>query len=135
MLNANSSFAFSFKSFTCILSPICKYSIVMCKLCWIKIWMWIGVLQRSPQSGNIRHAMTDPYYLRRFLQVEGKKKRKKKKDVYFSKFQFANKVTFTRYLLKKVLSLRQNCWSLQNCLSLNKTMFFFFLFFFLNFKC
>ena len=32
-LNANSSFAFSFKSFTRILSPICKYSIVMCKLC------------------------------------------------------------------------------------------------------
>ena len=37
--------------------------------------MWIGVLQRSPQCGNIRHAMTDPYYLRCFLQVEGKKKR------------------------------------------------------------
>ena len=32
-LNANSSFAFSFKSFTRILSPVCKYSIVMCKLC------------------------------------------------------------------------------------------------------
>ena len=36
--------------------------------------MWIGVLQRSPQCGNIRHAMTDQYYLRRFLQVKGKKK-------------------------------------------------------------
>ena len=128
MLNANSSFAFSFKSFRCILSPICKYSIVMCKLCWIKIWMWIGVLQRSPQCGNTRHAMTDPYYLRHFLQVEGKKK-----DLYFSKFQFANRVTFTRHLLKKVISLRQNCWSLQNFLSLNKTMFFFLFFF--NYKC
>ena len=129
MLNANSSFALSFKSFTHILSPVCKYSIVMCKLCWIKIWIWIGVLQRSPECGNIRHAIIDPYYLRRFLQVEGEKK----KDVYFSKFQFANGVTFTRHLLKKVLSLRQNCQSLQNYLSLNKTMFFFLFFF--NYKC
>ena len=80
--------------------------------------MWIGVLQQSPQCGNMRHAMTDPYYLQCFLQVEGKKK-----DVYFSKFQFANRVTFTCHLLKKVLSLRQYCGSLQNCLSLNKTMF------------
>ena len=70
MLNAKSSFAFSFKSFTCILSPVYKYSIVMCKLCWIKIWMWIGVLQWSPQCGNLRHAWTNPYYLGRFLQVE-----------------------------------------------------------------
>ena len=127
MLNANSSFAFSFKSFMHIFSPVCKYSIVMCKLCWIKIRMWIGVLQWSPQCGNIRHAMTDPYYLRWFLQVKGKIK----KDVYFSKFQFANRVTFTHHLLKKVLSLRENCRSLQNCLSLNKTMFFPRFFFFL----
>ena len=42
--------------------------------------MWIGVLQRSPQCGNLRHALTDPYYLGRFLQVEGKKKRKKEDD-------------------------------------------------------
>ena len=39
--------------------------------------MWISVLQQSPQYGNISHPMTDPYYLRRFLQVEGKKKEKK----------------------------------------------------------
>ena len=39
--------------------------------------MWIGVLQQSPQCGNMRHAMTDPYYLRCFLQVEGKKKKKR----------------------------------------------------------
>ena len=88
--------------------------------------MWIGVLQRSPQCGNIRHAMTDQYYLRRFLQVKGKKK------VYFSKFHFANRVTFTCHLLKKVISLRQNCRSLQNCLSLNKTMFFFPFFLIIN---
>ena len=87
--------------------------------------MWIGVLQQSPQCGNMRHAMTDPYYLQCFLQVEGKK-RKKNKDVYFSKFQFANRVTFTHHLLKKVLSLRQYCRSLQNCLSLNKIMFLFY---------
>ena len=74
--------------------------------------------------------MTDPYYLRRFLQVEGKKR--KKKDVYFSKFQFANKVTFMHHLLKKVLSLRQYCRSLQNCLSLNKIMFFFLFFLIIN---
>ena len=89
--------------------------------------MWISVLQQSPQCGNIRHPMTDPYYLRCFLQVEGKKR--KKKDVYFSKFQFANRVTFMRHLLKKVLLLRQYCRSLQNCLSLNKIMFFFPFFF------
>ena len=37
--------------------------------------MWIGVLQRSPQCGNIRHAMTEPYYLRCFCKLKGKKKR------------------------------------------------------------
>ena len=36
--------------------------------------MWIGVLQRSPQCGNLRHPLTDPYYLGRFYQVEEKKK-------------------------------------------------------------
>jgi len=74
------------------------------------------------------------------LQVEGNLKKKKKGckpklyslwfagigvphlEVYFSKFKFANKVTFTHHLLKKVLLLRQNCLSLRNCLSLNKTM-------------
>ena len=127
-LNAKSSFAFSFKSFMCILSPVCKYSIVMCKLCWIKIWMWIGVLQQSPQCGNLRHALTDPYYLGLFCKL-------KKTlsagigvphlEVYFSKFQLANKVTFTCHLLKKVLSLRQNCLSLQNYLSLNELRMWF----------
>ena len=40
--------------------------------------MWISVLQQSPQYGNISHPMTDPYYLQRFLQVEGKKRKKKR---------------------------------------------------------
>ena len=53
-------------------------------------------------------------------------KLKEKRKVHFSKFQFATRVTFTRHLLKKVILLRQNCRLLQNCLSLNKTMFFFF---------
>ena len=83
--------------------------------------MWINVLQRSPQCGHLRHALTDPYYLGRFLQVEEKFKKEKKRckptwsllfvgigvphlEVYFSKFQFANRVTFTRHLLKKVLT-------------------------------
>ena len=83
------------------------------------------LLKQSPQCGNIRHPMTDPYYLQCFLQVEVKKR---KKNVYFSKFQFANRVTFPHHLLKKVLSLRQYCRSLQNCLSLNKIIFFPFFF-------
>ena len=60
------------------------------------------------------------------------KEKKEKKDVYFSKFQFANRVTFRRHLLKKVLLLRQYCRSLQNCLSLNKIMFFFLFFLIIN---
>ena len=41
--------------------------------------MWIGVLQQSPQCGNLRHALTDPYYLGHFLQVKEKKKKQKTK--------------------------------------------------------
>ena len=117
MLNAKSSFAFSFQSFTCILSPVYKYSIVMCKLCWIKIWMWIGVLQWSPQCGNLRHALTNLYYLGRFVQVEN--------VVCRNRSPLFGSIFLQVSIYKKIVvwgHFHVNCRSLQNCLSLNKTM-------------
>ena len=74
--------------------------------------MWIGVLQQSPQCGNLRHALTDPYYLGHFLQVKEKKKTKNKKGRKPTRsFSF---VGIGVPHLEVYFSLQQNVFSVTN---------------------